>query len=686
MGLLTMVLGGRGLARASSTLSYPNAELVAALRGSVSTHAGVSVTPQSAMGYSAVVSAVRVLSESVAQLPLILYERVGDDGRRRAPEHPIYGLLHDAPNFVQDSFMFWDLVLQHLIFWGNFYAEMEVTAGGEITALWPLNPRYMDVVVADGHVRYVYRQFGRDEVWPVFHVRGMAKDAVKGQSLLSAARQAIGLGMAAEEFGARLFENGAVPGVALSHPGLLSEEARDHLKRSWEDAYSGLSNAHRVAVLEEGLTVERIGIPPDDAQFLETRKFQVTEIARIFRVPPHMLADLERATFSNIEHQSLEFVVHSLGPWLKRIETAIRVQLLDSRERDRFYAEFLVDGLLRGDIKARYAAYATGRQWGWLSRNDVRRFENMNPVPGGDDYLTPMNMMVIGEAALLDGQRENGGERSEVSGWGAREREGERGEALPRAAVVRHRLAGRYVRVIEDVAQRLVNREVNDVGNAARRLLASGKSPRHEAGRGVAEEQDFVDWLRDFYDRDGFAAVIREYVSPVFVSYLELVLDAVSEETGEDVGQGALDDWMDRYLRSRANIWCKEHRLALGRAVEEAQGDGSPDAVLAAVEDRLAQMKERDAGQWGWDQAHRFNNAAAVTAYGMLARTLKRWVAFGDSCPYCSQMDGHVVGIEMTFLGPGESLEDGKGGVYTTRSHVMHAPLHDGCDCMVISA
>ncbi len=238
----------------------------------------------------------------------------------------------------------------------------------------------------------------------VLHVAGPGWDGLVGKSVIALARESIGLGMAAEQFGASFFGNGAHMAGVLEHPGNLTEEAAERLRKQWRELYSGLSNAHRIAVLEEGMKYQRIGIPPEDAQFLQTREFQVEEVARWFNLPPHMLKDLRRSTFSNIEHQALEFVKYSLLPWLRRFEQAIKARLLAGEDEQDLYAEFSIEGLLRGDIESRYRAYATARQWGWFSANDVRRMENMDPIEGGDVYLVPMNMVPATAVGQLSGE------------------------------------------------------------------------------------------------------------------------------------------------------------------------------------------------------------------------------------------------------------------------------------------
>ena len=364
------------------------------------TASGIHVTPETALQTSAVFACILVLAESVASLPLAVFRRLDARSKEKAPEHPLYERLHNQPNPEMTSFEFRETLMGHLGGWGNAYADIQIDGRGRVAALWPLLPNKIERIAREnGELIYHYRvpDSAGGEVRKlcgelVFHLRGLGSNGIVGYSPIQLHRQAIGLAQAAETFGAALFKNGARPAVVLEHPGELGIEAQGRLRESWEAMHMGLENAHRMAILEEGMKLHEIGIPPDDAQFLQTRKFQVNEIARIYRIPPHLIGDLEHATFSNIEHQAIEFVVHTLRPWLVKWEQAIWSKLLLPRERSEFFAEFNVDGLLRGDIASRYTAYSTGRNGGWLSRNDIREKENMNPIPGGDDYLTPLNM------------------------------------------------------------------------------------------------------------------------------------------------------------------------------------------------------------------------------------------------------------------------------------------------------
>jgi HK97 family phage portal protein len=395
-----------------TTLSNPDRWLVEELGGG-KVKSGVVVNEQSALRVTAYLAAVKIISETVASLPLIVYRRIQPRGKERAPDHPLYTVLHDQANSEMTAYQFRETLQGHILNWGNGYAEIERDGAGRVIGLWPLLPDRTWPERDQETQRLQYRTIlpdGQQILLPserVLHIPGFGFDGLVGYNPVKLAREAIGMALAAEQFGADFFGNGAKPSGIVEYPGRLSDEAYKRYKEEVQEAHGGLGKQHRLMVLEEGLKYHQVTIPPEEAQFLETRKFQVAEIARIFRVPPHMLGDLERATFSNIEHQSIEFVVHTIRPWLVRWEQAIRMKLLTPAERREFFAEFLVDGLLRGDIESRYNAYAVGRQNGWLSANDIREMENMNPVPGGDVYMVNGNMVPIDQAGE-GGENNNG--------------------------------------------------------------------------------------------------------------------------------------------------------------------------------------------------------------------------------------------------------------------------------------
>jgi HK97 family phage portal protein len=361
--------------------------------------AGKNVQPRTAVQVSAVYACVRVIAETIASLPLHLY-KYESKGSIKATEHPLYRLLHDEPNSEMTSFIFRETMATHLLLWGNSYSQIIRNGRGEVLGLYPLLAENM-LVDRDskGNLMYSYQ---KDGIWyplkprDVLHIPGLGFDGIVGYSPIALERNAIGLGLATEEYGSKFFSNGATPSGVLTHPNSVKDPKR--LRESWNAAFGGSGNSGKTAILEEGMKFEQISIPNDAAQFLETRKFQVAEIARIFRVPPHLIGDLEKATFSNIEHQSISFAQHTIRPWVVRIEQGLNRSLLSEDEKKSLYTEFNISGLMRGDYKSRMEGYAIGRQNGWLCVNDIREMESMNLIPdeqGGNLFHMNGNMVPL---------------------------------------------------------------------------------------------------------------------------------------------------------------------------------------------------------------------------------------------------------------------------------------------------
>ncbi len=388
------------------------------------TSSGKVVTERTAMQMTAVYSCVRILAEAIAGLPLHLYRYNEDGSKERAIEHPLYQLLHDEPNPEMSSFVFRETLMTHLLLWGNAYAQIIRNGKDEIVALYPLMPSKMKVDRdRNGRLYYEYTRSPEDaptaknntvilQPSDVLHIPGLGFDGLVGYSPIAMAKNAIGLAIATEEFGSKFFANGAAPGGVLEHPGTIKDPSR--IRESWQQTFGGSQNSGKIAVLEEGMKYTPISISPEAAQFLETRKFQLNEIARIFRVPPHMVGDLEKSSFSNIEQQSLEFVKYTLEPWVIRWEQAIQRSLMAPEEKKTYFVKFNLEGLLRGDYQSRMTGYATARQNGWMSANDIRELENLDRIPaeeGGDLYLINGNMLPLGNAgAFADTKSDDGKE------------------------------------------------------------------------------------------------------------------------------------------------------------------------------------------------------------------------------------------------------------------------------------
>jgi HK97 family phage portal protein len=366
---------------------------------------GENVTESTALTYSAVWNAVSLISGTIGALPLHLMQRKGDK-KRMADDRNLYRVMHDQWNPCMTAMAGREALMAHLLTWGNGYAEKVFNGYGEVVELWPITPNRVRLKMEDGNLIYTIRVGNQDIDLPrekILHIPGLGFDGFIGYSVIAMARKSIGLGMAMETFGALYFGNGTHPGVIVSHPNQLSSPAHDNLKKSLTEAYSGLGKSHRLLLLEEGMKIEKVGVPPEDSQFLQSRQFQIPEIARWFNLPPHKLKDLTRSSFNNIESEQTSFVIDSLLPWLVRLEQNYNMQLLTPSDKSlsgygRLYFKHIVEGLLRGDAAARGTFYREMFNIGAMSINEIREKEDLDPVEGGDIHLVPLNMTALENA------------------------------------------------------------------------------------------------------------------------------------------------------------------------------------------------------------------------------------------------------------------------------------------------
>ncbi len=376
------------------------------------TTAGETVSELSAMQLTAVYACVRVLSESVASLPFHLYRYTKTRSKEKAINHPLYRILHSEPNDEMTSFIWRETMMTHILLWGNSYSQIIRNGKGEILSLNPLmaNRMTVDRDEKTGKIIYSYAATKQDtnvkkeetiifKKEEILHIPGLGFDGLVGYSPIAMAKNAIGIAQACENYGSKFFNNGAYPGGVLTHPSRV--EDKDKIREQWESLFRGPKNANRIAILEHGMKFEPISINPSEAQFLETRKFQLNEIARIFRIPPHMIGDLEKSSFNNMEEQSLEFVKYTLEPWLIRWEQSIERMLLNDDEKKDYFVKFNLEGLLRGDYESRMKGYSIGIQNGFMSPNDIRDLESLDEIPdeeGGNMYMVNGNMLPLKKA------------------------------------------------------------------------------------------------------------------------------------------------------------------------------------------------------------------------------------------------------------------------------------------------
>ncbi len=652
--------------------------------GGVATNAGIYVSEETALHYSPFFAGVRVIAEDLASLPLITYERLSR-GKRRATDHPLYSVLHDQPNPYMSSVTLRETLQGHVMTWKGGFANIVRNGGGHVEELWPLRPDRIKPEITrtgPGVMRLMYRY--TDDVNGIYtmlhpdevlHIHGLGGNGIEGYSLVGLARQSIGLGLATERYGAALFSNGARPSGVLKTPKTLGEPASKRLRADWENMHRGLDNSQRVAILEEGMEWQTIGIPPEDAQFLETRRFGVTDMARWLRLPPHKIGDLEHATYTNIEHQALDYVTSALRIWLVRWEGGILTRLLTSAERGRYFSEHLVDALLRGDIKSRYEAYAIGRNWGWLSADDVGEMENRNPLPDGrgEVYLVPLNMVPAQSPKEIEAAKkaptpapapeppapapdpDDPDEPRRLRLWG-------------RGVEVRQQIADRYAALIEAADVKLADLEQERVTELVEKHLTGA----------VTSKTRFLAALEELY-RGAILERTTEAWMPLFGEFAA----AISEDAAADVAHDAavdLQQWVAQYVASHA-----AYRIAseLGQLTAQLDADSPAAAVLA----RLAKwVTERPGRIAAWQRVQLANGSARETWKAAGVRAV-RWVTFGtDDCGYCGPLDGTTVPIDDPFVPAGSELDGPDGQKLSPPRAIHHPPLHPGCDCQLVPA
>jgi HK97 family phage portal protein len=478
----------------------------------------------------------------------------------------------------------------------------------------------------------------------ILHIPGFGFDGLIGYDPITLAREAIGLSKATEEFGARFFSGGSQLSGVLTHPGQLKETARDNMRKSWEEMHQGLSNQHRVAILEEGVSFQSIGVPPENAQFLETREFQVTEIARFLHIPPHMIGDLKHATFSNIEHQGIEFVIYTMTPWFARWEQTINRKLITLADKKDYFSEFMVAGLMRGDSQARASYYKEMFYMGAMSPNDIRAKENENPITGGDTYYVPLNMLPAGSPAS------EGVKSYETK--------------AKRAGLIRSRTAQAYKELFIDVGERITKEEIKRLREKAQEYLPARKKITKKA------KTEWFDWLDEFYGE--FHDDIKMMILPPSASLADEIQALALEEINSDRRED-----LSKFLDSYAEAFTARY---IDSSTGQLKYIGQEDDPLAITETRLDEWEKTRPGKVGMNETVQLSNAVAKVVFAGAGIMRLRWVAIGSkSCPLCQEMDGKVVGIEQNFLDRGDRLSAEDTSDLQVYRPTSHPPLHQGC-------
>lgn len=654
------------MAARASTLSTPEKWVVDWFSGGPASATGVRVDGTTAMEWGPFFAGVRNISDDIGSLPFPVYERLNEQDRRRARSHPVYDVLNVQANELMGAMQLRSTMQAHAMTWHGGAAYIESDGRGRVVGLWPLRPDRLHPETAplSGHpgrlgVRYVYDDPVnniRAALLPdeVLYVPGLSFNGIRGYSLIHQARETIGLGLATEKHGATFFGNGARPGGVLKHPKAVSDPARKRIKADWEQLHRGLNRSQRIAILEEGVEYEAIGIPNGDAQFLETRQFEVVEAARWLRLQPHKLQEMSSATFSNIEHQSIEYITDTLRPWCVRWEQAALMRLLTSRERATLFPEHILEALLRGDIKTRYEAYAIGRQWGFESSNTILAKENRNSIgPQGDVYFAPLNMVPLDQLAPRDS------DAGRIARLGIR------------STVGRTRLGEAFSPKLAAADQDLVDQEADDIDQLVDDHL--------DDDRGVRDVDGFTAAVEDYYD-----GPVRERTEAALLPIFSVFAAEVATSAAADVGhedEVDLSRWVVAYTAAHV-------------AYRVGSSIGQLTTVARDAEDPAAAVRARTA-KWVDERAERFahwhrtqlRNAAAREAWIEAGIRRTTWVASGGTCPYCERLDGQTVGIETPHLKAGDSLSSpDTDQELQVKRDTYHPPAHPGCDCSIVAS
>lgn len=680
MGLLATILGER------QSLENPAVPLTGDnLFGGVQTNAGTRINEETALTISPVWRAVSAIASELATKPIHIFRRI-PDGKERFDEHPVGRILRERPNPAMAPALFRETIQQHVLLWGNGFAEIERDAGNRPVRLWPITPDRVSVFKFDepqgtARVEKFYVVTGLDGSMTalglddVLHIPGLSWNGLVGRSVVSFARESLGLTKAAEEFGQYYFGQGSkASGVLTAPQGLkLNDGTIRQLREQWAEVYEGVRNAHRTVILPGGMTWQQVSIPPNDAQFLETRRFQVDEVARWFGVPPHKLYQLERATFSNIEHSEQQFDNDTILPWAVKWEQALNMRLFPESQRGRVFVEFLMDGVLRADTATRGQFYQTMINLGVLSINEVRALENRNPVDGGDVHFVsaggrPVLIEDIGQTPMLEvgppppapSDDDDDDERGEI-------KEAQY-QILPAASGRNQARRNDAKPMFESVASTVVTIE----GRAVRRILNQTMAERRAP--------ELLAALNEFYDTFGPTVAER------FLQSFRFYGATAGRDAMEMVNQGQLpsdfDDFIDGYSDTYGRQWVAISAGKLRKLIRDTEAS----ELEAAMRAQLDQWEQERPAQVAREQSVDLEGAVRRTVFAASGTTVMRWRADADPCPLCQALDGRTVSVEGMFQRKGDTLDpdDGATTPLKTRHNIASPPLHGGCQCEIV--
>lgn len=622
--------------------------------GTTSDAAGVSVTPITALTAPAVWACVNVIVQTMAHMPLHLLRQVGKS-KEPATDHPLYHVLLKEPNPEQTSFEWREMSQTNILTRGVAYSEIERDQFGRIVGLWPIWPPRVRLEKKSGRLIYWVTVNGKEfALLPeqVLHIKGFSERGLLGYVLTDVHKSTIGASINMADSNAKFFENDATPSGTLEHPGVLGVEAREHLEQSWESAHKGLSNRHRVAILEEGMTFKAKGLTPIESDLVKSRTFNILDIARLFRMQPHKIQEMSNATFSNIGDQNIEHGTDTILPWVVRWEQRLDKQLLTPEEKGTLFAKYAMEGILRGDPKSRAEFYSKLFMNAAITPNEIRQKEDMNPYEGGDTYYIPVNMIPTDATDTLL--------PPEPAGSNSRRADSRASQALRLGLRRTHR------RLFLDTGNRIVRAEIREI----RKELKQQRARR--------DVQGFRDWLEDFYDeaRDTFVATTAR---PAWDALGQTTAQAAASEIEAELDQDAVDATITANAEgfaSRHNSQSRNQLDALARDEEEP---------FEAIEERLDEWDDKRADKIADNETVRLSENIAKAVFLLAGITTYRWNTSSGACPLCQELDGKVVGRDVAFVAIGDTVDpnDGQTNPLTSTGDIGHAPLHQGCNCFV---
>lgn len=646
------------------TLKDPTRQLIELLGGATTSKSGVKVTEKNVLTLSGVYAAVKVLSETLATLDPILYRRK-DKGKERATDRDLYHLVKSEPNPQTTAYQFKIAMMYHATLKGNSFAWIERNRLNQPLAIWQLNPRRVKLDQdRAGNIFYRY-QNTHNESKPfkipqqnILHITGLTKNGVVGLSLIEQVLvETMGMAKAAQNYAARWFANSATNGIIAKYPGRLEGPTKDRIKTQLRKEFSTNDNTHGIKILDEDLDFEEIGVDPKKSQLLESRKMSIEEAARIWRVPQHLIGNLDNATYSNIENQSREFQQYTMLPWTTQWEQQLNQKLLMPEQKEKYFFEFLYDKLLRADSESRAKYYQAAVNTGWMSHNDVRRKENMNPIEGGETHYRPLNLIPLNEEN--PDQQNDDNNRSQI--------EHRQEDTTDPNLQIRKAAKAGYTRILRDAISDIVEIERKEVLGIVEKYI------------GRRDNRQAIESIDDFY-YNKFSGRAEGKIKPAVNGLTEVIRSHVEEELSEEWSAARKQEVVNNFSTN----WIKKHAAESRKLIQEQLSEAIDESeeVYSRIEAKYDEWQDQRVIDEARDTGTAIESYTSRTIYNDYGYRAE-WALNGDSCPLCRSMAGKVVSGGNDFLPAGEKLM-AEGEEISRKSSVGHPPLHGGCDCGIV--